>query len=844
MYFGNKSKKLEVAFLFFLFLLPQCWRDIRVNIHMDTIATGQALSAEGEQILSRSHPLDLALSQDKRNMFVKTDLGLLVVDTERRVLMQQLDVTDGGSLKGIGVVGDAVWISGARGKMSRARRVGGEFQWDHAFDLPPAWMGGTPYPCGFSIHENWMIVAASRDNSLMIHDLETGKQLARIFVDIAPYDVVLSQDGKTAYASCWSRHPPSGVFVARTSGSWVEVDERTVAVGGSVLAVDLEKKLIVGRVSVDLQPMQLVLLPDTHKLLVGHGNADHVSVIDTATMTLDTTIRVKIEPELPFGSMPGAIAVSSDGKTLFTANGSENAIGVFDLESKKAKGFIPVGWYPSSVWVDNENIWVANVWGDGSQKVDEPYPLKYVSAQRGTINVVPLPNAQELALHTETVRKNNRHERALAAMKTSAGVVGKAVPERLGERGPIEHVVYIIKENRTYDQVLGDLSRGDNDPNLCIFGRRITPNHHALAEDFVQLDNFYCNGVNSAEGHMWAMEGVITGYLGRSFGNFARSYPFVGDDALSSATSGHLWDAVLDAGMTFRNFGEFDVSYPSPKRTWIELYKEHQAGKISTKFTQKVAVNRMRLHTDLDYPGWNLDIPDQVRADIFLDKLAQMETFANLTTIYLPQDHTSGMGPTQPTPEAAVADNDLALGRIIDGLSKSKWWPKMAIFVIEDDPQGGFDHVDGHRSLAFVISPYAKRGLLVPNFYNQTSVIHTISRILGITPMTDIVALSPLMSDCFVDKPDVTPYDYKPAKYPIDELNPPMDSMSPAAQAWAKRTAEQDLSQPDAIDDDLMNRIVWYSVKGDKPYPTQWAGAHGRGLTKKGLELAHDVDDD
>lgn len=837
----------RLAWLAVPLLLAGCVSDQKLGKQPDgssLVATGQLLRPAGEQIKFNGRPVDLCFSEDGATLFVKDNRGLVVIDAATKKVVQELAIKGGSSLKGIAATADGVWVSGAAGAIRRAALKDGVYAWDKAIELPKAEVGGSAFPCGFDISAGRMYVAASRDNSVYVYDVESGEKIERVPVDVAPYDVVVAPDRRAVFVSCWSPRAEASSRQALSSGTMVEIDERSVAKGGSLLRLSLDEMKVQKRLNLALQPMQIVDIPSRKRLLVGHGNADHVSIVDRETLDLVGTLDVKPDARLPFGSMPGALAVSPDGLTVYTANGGDNAIGVFDLDSKKAKGFVPAGWAPGALVLQGDQLWVANIKGDGSQNPRKSDGKFNVHAHQGTISAIPIPSEAELATMTNTVADCNLRREALQALERTGTKMGKPVPEKLGERSPIEHVVYILKENRTYDQVLGDMEAGDGDPSLCMFGKDISPNHHALAEEFVLLDNFYCNGVLSADGHSWAMEGAVTGYLERSFGDFTRSYPYGGDDALNSAQSGFIWDDVLAAGLTFRNFGEFDDAKPDPARTWSELYEEHKAGKITTKFPKKIEVERMKTYSDPDFPGWNMGIPDQIRADFFLDRLAKMDTFANLTIIYLPQDHTSGTSPNQPTPQACVADNDLALGRIVEALSKSKWWPKMAIFVVEDDPQNGFDHIDGHRSPAFVISPYAKRKSVVSAFYNQTSALHTMSRILGVRPITQFAAQSPLMKECFQETPNLTPYTCRPATYPPDKLNPPKDKMTASQKKWAELTAKQDLSKPDMIHDDTMNRILWHAVRSDKPYPEEWAGAHGRGLASKGLRIDALLEDD
>jgi len=414
---------------------------------------------------------------------------------------------------------------------------------------------------------------------------------------------------------------------------------------------------------------------------------------------------------------------------------------------------------------------------------------------------------------------------------------------------PIKHVIYVIKENRTYDQVFGDLAQANGDPSLCVFGREVTPNQHALAERFVLLDNYYCNGVVSADGHQWAMQGVVVDYLEKQFGGWTRSYD-LGTDALTYAANGFLWDAVLLRGLSFRNFGELDFArVDEPKGTWFDVQAAVRAG--SFRSSRNISPETLARYSAPDYPGWNMAISDQLRIDRFLDEFRAMEQrgeFPNFTIVYLPQDHTSGLDENSPTPRAHVADNDLAVGRLIEALSKSRFWASTAVFVNEDDPQNGWDHVDGHRSMCLVASPWAKRGAVVKHFYNQTSVLRTMELILGLPPLSQQDAAAVPMEECFTDQPDLAPFVATQNRIPLDERNPKRSAAGASASPLLAASDAQDLSLPDKIDDDVFNRVIWYSVRGDEPYPEEFAGAHGKGLGEFGLKLARaeerDGDDD
>jgi hypothetical protein len=347
--------------------------------------------------------------------------------------------------------------------------------------------------------------------------------------------------------------------------------------------------------------------------------------------------------------------------------------------------------------------------------------------------------------------------------------------------------------------------------------------------------------VLSADGHSWATEGNVTDHLEKSFGGFTRSYTF-GDDPLTYSSSGFLWDNALLHGRSFRNYGEMRYTTARGKKlTFQSIYRDYkdEAGKVT--FSHTVGIDALARYTAPDYAGWNLSITDQQRVDAFLMEFRAAErtgVWRNLVLVYLPQDHTSGTSPGMPTPRAHLADNDLALGRLVEAVSASRFWKKTCIFVVEDDPQDGFDHVDGHRSPCLVISPYTKRREVVSRFYNQTSVIHTIERILGLPAMNQLDGRAPLMSACFTARPDFAACRAARATVPLDELNKDPRELKGKARAWAEEGRRLDLRRPDAVDDDRFNRLLWYAVKGEgAAYPAGYAGAHGRGLKALGLRL-------
>jgi YVTN family beta-propeller protein len=835
------------------------------------VATGQIIRPVGESVSFGGRPVDLVVSPDAKFVYAKENTGLVVIDAATWKVRKELNFPKGGaSMHGIALSPDGteVYLTSARNEVYVAKVDGaGGAEWSRTFTLTgPKGTAADDDPAhltGIAISADGAraYVCASRNNTLAVIDLrapDAAAALSRhIAVGVAPFDVVLSPDGDTAYVSDWGgRRPRAGERTGASSGTQVVVDERGVGASGAVSIVDLKAGRETAIVETGLHASDLALSRDGKTLYVANANSDTVSVIDTTAHGVTQTISLRPDPALPFGSAPNALALDEGHGLLYVANGGNNAVAVVSLAGgapPRVTGFIPGGWYPGALALAGDALYIANVKGEGSRTRFEEGKGWSVRWFKGTVQRVSAPiDAATLADYTKRVMQDGYTPHALAMRErsTAAGVPPVPVPAKLGEPSVFEHVVYIIKENRTYDQVFSDLTRGNNDPALCTYPREVTPNHHALAEDFALLDNYYCNGVVSADGHEWATEGYVTDHLEKAFGGFTRSYTF-GDDALTYSSSGFIWDQVLAAGLSFRNYGEMNYSTILPEKTsFKEVYDDFVKGGNTTVLTHRIGPARLAEYSSQTYPGWNLNIPDVLRASVFLKELAGFEKsgqFPNFVILYLPNDHTSGIDSGTPTPAAHVADNDLALGRVIEGISRSRFWPKTCIFVNEDDPQDGFDHVDGHRSLCLVVSPYTKRGAVVSKFYNQTSVLHTISRILGLPPMNQIDANSPLMFDVFTGRPHLDSYTARKNNVPLDLLNPPKTALRGEALHWARKSAKQDFAKIDAADEDTLNRILWFAAKGPgAKYPSELAGAHGKGLKDLDLVLTRDgaADDD
>jgi DNA-binding beta-propeller fold protein YncE len=700
-----------------------------------------------------------------------------------------------------------------------------------------------------------LYVCGNLSNTLFELEAASGKVLRSFEVGVAPFDVVLV--GDRAYVSNWGgRRPTAGDLTGPAGrGTEVRVDPvRQIASEGSVSVIDLGSPgtRAKSEVLTGLHASALAVSPNRRYVVCANAAADNLSVLDTRTDTVVETIWVKPKPSDLFGASPNALAFDASGKTLYVANGTQNAVAVvkFDPADRESKllGLFPVGWFPGALVFDGprRTLHVANIKGHAIT----PKPFKDKDAgpdavgfnshhYHGSLSLVPLPKAKALPKLSQSVWDNLRRERiADALQQPRPGQPARAVPERIGEPSLIKHVVYVIKENRTYDQVFGDIPTGNGDPRLCIFGERITPNQHKLVKEFVLLDNTYCAGILSADGHQWSTTAFGTDYLERSFAGWPRSYPDgMGEDendALAYAPTGFIWDSALRHKISIRNYGEFmapAVKWRDAKKKgspdFLACYRTWKGESDEAIFASYPMVETIRAFSPTNYVGWEMSVPDQARADFILAELKQFIAkgeFPQLTIICLPNDHTSGTSKGAPTPAACIADGDLAFGRIVEALSHSPFWKDMAVFGIEDDPQAGWDHVSGYRTTAYVVSPYAKRKQTVSTQYNTTSLIRTMEQILGMKPMNQFDASAVPMWDAFTDTPDLTPFVAVPNNVPLDQMNPaPQAIADPVLRQDALASARMNFRQVDRAPEDQLNRILWRAMRGTvEPYP-EWA---------------------
>ena len=832
---------------------------ISVGLHKDgsiVVPTNQILNPAGKQITFPGRPVDLAFAEDGRVLVIKNMDDLVFLDAASGVIRQILPVPaadkkkdpPGFSVVGLQVRGEFVYATGAPRHVRVARRAAnGKYAWTESRLLAAPRDGGEADAAGvLPLSGEELLVTSTRGNSVQL--LKGNQVKQTISVGVAPYMICRPRPDR-CYVSNWGGdRPAAGDVTGDTTGSPVRIDPRTrVANEGtvSILALVGDAWKPLKSLRVGLHPAGMIVSPGNRFVYVANANSDSISVIDTRDEVVTETISCRPEGRLPFGSGSNALAISPDGSTLYVANGTNNCLAVVRLqhrdggkeiehsqEPSRLIGLIPTAWYPGAVLLsaDGSKLYVANVKGHGSLQERRPAAEGHNSHDHlGSVSIIDVPTVEQLEKQTALVNRNNRLAASLAGLdKPRPGARAVPVPQRHGEPSIFKHVLYIIKENRTYDQVFGDMKEGNGDPKLVMFGETVTPNQHALAREFTLFDNFFCSGILSADGHSWCDSAYVTDYLEKAFGGFARSYPDDGRDALAFAPSGFLWDNALAHARTLRNYGEFvtEQSYTPPGITWKDLYDDHRNGTRKVPITIKVSMKSLTPHTHPTYPYFPLTAPDAYRADLFLADLKDFEkkgTLPNLLYMSLPCDHTEGTREGYPTPRAMVADNDLALGRIVEAVSKSKFWPETCIFVVEDDPQAGFDHVDGHRTVALVISPYTRRGFVDHSCYNQTGMVKTIELLLGLPAMNQLDLSASAMRKCFQATPDLRPFVARPNQNALDEMNPSMKKLTGLALHWAKKCAELDLDHADVADEDTFNRILWHATRGyDVPYPMQF----------------------
>jgi YVTN family beta-propeller protein len=841
---------LGVALLAMTFVMPSAAQDTP-NPPLGSqddgsviVPSNQVLRPAGTTTALAQRPVDMALSPDGSLLAVVTDKSTLLINAETMEVLANFDRT-GRSVAGVAFSpdGSEIYYSIGHGQSIGHATIGEN---NEVTVQEPIALGDNTFPGALSISPDGsaLYVALFGTNSLGIVDLATGETTS-VAAGSKPFGAYVTPDGRYVFVSNWAGNLPTEDSATDDSYEDIEIEPETGATAsGTVSVYDVEAGEMLADIEVGLHPTAIAFNSVSSRAYVANSNADTVTVIDIAEMEEVEDILVRTDSGLPFGSMPNALAVSSDDSKLFVANGGNNAVAVVDLETNTVEGFIPTEWFPAAVALspDNGMIYIANNKGQGSRNFLPEFAARSVYAVTGSMTVVPMPSAEELADYTANVDANNQYLAGLASdalLPARPDVAPVPVPERIGEPSVFDHVIYVIKENRTYDQVLGDLEQGNGDPNLTTFGRDVAPNHHTLAERFGIFDNYYTSTVNSADGHQWSNMAMANVFTERVFNYYPQG--MYGSSALN-LTPNTIYSIVEDAGLTQVNYGEnvymrtlelqADGTYaPTEDVTWTDYYqdyldKETQQYRFELAYTAPtITQNEQYAYTA--FPGWDMKIPDNMRFEIWQEDFNRYVENGNLPdfqVVYFPEDHGSGTAEGFPTPAAHMSDNDLALGRLVEAVSNSPYWENTLIIVIEDDSQDGLDHVDGHRSLAYFISAYSKPGVY-SMIYNQPSVIRTIEQVLGLPPMNQFDLIATPVTEVFGTEPDLTPYTALVPEVPLDQVNAPMSTLSGIALNDAIVSANLNWESPDFNRTEVLNAIIWRATRPGEPLPTfEWQG--------------------
>jgi DNA-binding beta-propeller fold protein YncE len=630
-------------------------------------------------------------------------------------------------------------------------------------------------------------------------DDKTGKLIANEKVPdpVHPYAVLPEPGGKRAFVSLWA--------------------------AAAIAVVDLESNRVTELWPTALHPTEMILAPDGRTLFVACANSTQVSVLNVKDGKALQTINCALYPQALGGNTPNSLTLTPDGKILFVANADNNNLAVFNVSDRDDAlplGFIPTGWYPTCVRYHEptKKIIVANgkgMYSKSNRSGPSPYAgratnvTEYIgSLFTGTVSFIDMPTPEKMGEYTKQAYACSPLRKDSSAIVDGVEA-DNPIPKKPGDPSPIKYVIYIIKENRTYDQVYGDLPQGNGDPQLCLFPRDITPNHHKLAEEFVLLDNTYVEGEVSADGHEWSMGAYATDFTEKAWplsyrGGKRIGYPSEGNyDYIERPAGGYIWDRAAEAKITYRSYGE-----------WIDNGKRKKDGTYEDGIPTVKALEGE--HFDPKFVGYDLDYPDVKRAERFVSEVKRFEKegdMPRLQIVRLPNDHTAGTRLGAPTPTAMVAENDLALGLLVEGVSNTKFWKETAIFVIEDDAQNGPDHVDAHRVVSLVISPYTKRGFVDSTMYSTSSLLRTMELILGLKPMSQYDAAARPMHNSFTSKPNPAPYKHEMPKTDLKAKN----VAGLFGQEWSNQA---NLEREDAADDLKFNEVIWKAVRGaDSPVP-------------------------
>ncbi|CAN5184042.1 alkaline phosphatase family protein [soil metagenome] len=833
--------------------------------------TSQLVTPAGDVTKENGRPFGLALSPDGKTAAALNTGGattgiVTVFDLVNHTVLQQTGsgkISDGGVL--YSPDGKYLWVARPADLQRFTVNPDGTVGSPVTVALPGVG-GRKAVPAGLAwAPDGRLLVALSANNTLGVVDPASSTLVQQIPVGNVPNSVAVV-GGKVYVSNQGGRPAQTGDQTDLSYGTAIVTNASAVPTSGTVSEVDLGSGKEVTTFPVGLQPSALLVVGTN--LLVANSDGDSVTSIDTVKQQLGRTFATNPAPGAPSGATPNGLTML-DPTHLAVSLGRDNAVAVYGYQDAYSQpsfeGLIPTGSFPTGIAEDaalgrlvvgsEQGIGSVGANGTIAEGVGTTPATSHLGYNFvGTVQTIATPTPDQMAAYTQQVFKNNQWIGLQARNQTgNSHVEPVAVPRRVGDPSTIQHVFLIVKENRTYDQVLGDDPRGNGDASLAQFGQKITPNIHALASQFPLIDNLYSDGTNSAEGHHWLDQAFVNNYMQQMYGNYTRSYQT--GDPMSNAASGWIWDDALSHGKAVTNWGEQVDKYTDASGagtvagSWTSWLHDSQvldgtaSGPLNHPlgtYTAKTDIPSLAQVTKPNFPNFDLNIPDQYRAAMFQQDFAGLvknNSVPALNTLWVMSDHTAGTTPGGITPEAYVADNDLAVGRIVDTISHSPIWKSSAIFVLEDDSQNGVDHLDGHRNPTLVISPYAKRGAVVHTNYSQLNVMRTIEQILGLPPMNQEDMTAEPMSDVFTDKPDFTPYTAVPSTIALTETNPqptaqaataagaapdaaavPTTAVVPAA--WAAWSAKQDWSTEDMVNMDQGNRDTWYAGNGfSLPYP-------------------------
>lgn len=760
------------------------------------LPNGWSLSPAGKSLPLGDLPLNIVISPTRKYLAVTNNgqsvQSIQLIDLKTEKVLQSIEIPK--SWYGLAFSRDEKKLYASGGNDNRIQIFSIQ---NNTLKLSDSILLGKKWPVAISPSgiciddvRHRLYVVTKENNSLYVIDLNSKKILKQLPLGAEAYACQLSPVKRELYISLWG--------------------------GDKILVYDTKNQIFSDSIKVGDNPNEICITKNGKRLFVANANDNSVSVIDVGSRKVTEVLNAALFPNAPSGSTTDGVALSPDERTLYITNADNNCLAVYDVSDKKTGrplGFIPTGWYPTNVKVIDNRILVSN--GKGFSSMANPYgpnparrnqevnyqhgdtthpkEVQYIGGLfKGTLSIIPVPDEKMLAYYSQRVYANTPYTKKGESLTTIPE--GNPVPSKIGDPSPIKYVFYILKENRTYDQILGDMTEGNGDTSLVLFGENVTPNQHALARKFVLLDNFYVDGEVSADGHSWSMGAYATDYLEKTwptnYGGRGGTYDAEGNRPIAN-NKGFIWDHCKAAGVSFRTYGEF-IGAKEPN---IPVLEGHYCSYF-TSWDQHVR-DTTRVHQ------WQRDF----------DSLVAINKLPQFNSLRLINDHTEGLRKGRPTPFAHCADNDLAVGMFVDYLSKSPVWKQSVVFIVEDDAQNGPDHVDAHRTTAYIAGGFVKRGFVDHTMYSTSSMLRTIELILGIPPMSQYDASAMPMWRCFDNVANSEGFTFIPNRVSLDEKNT-------AVNEWSRRSEKFNLAREDAVPDLEFNEVLWYGIKGTGiPFP-------------------------